>query len=104
MQLNEHSLVAPSEDENRSCECAGNREDGVYIPGAPAESVPRETNNANDHIGNEYTGQSEENVVCRRLAQSEFTMEATHLSRDPISRNPGTIPGTVEADVEVTLQ
>lgn len=68
MQLNEHSLVAPSKDENGSGERAGDGEDGVHVPGAPAESVPCETNDTNDHISNEHTGQSEEDVVCRSFS------------------------------------
>jgi hypothetical protein len=104
VQLDEYSLLAPSEDENRSCECARDREDGIYIPGAPAESVPRETNDANDHIGNEHAGQSKEDVVYKRLGQLKITVHTPYLSRDPTLRNLGTIPSRAEANAEVTLQ
>lgn len=104
MQLNEHSLIAPSKDKNGRCERSGDGEDGVHVPGASAESVPSETNDANDHVGDEYAGQSEEDVVCRRSVYLTISMRLTHLLRDPSLCNLGTIPSRAEANAVATLQ
>jgi hypothetical protein len=50
-------------DENGCDERSGYCENGEDIPRAPAEAVPRKTNDANDKVGNEDDGQDDEDVV-----------------------------------------
>lgn len=64
MQLDEHPLVASSEDEDGCREGAGDGEYRIHVPGALPEPVPRETDDADDNVRNEHASQREEDVIC----------------------------------------
>jgi hypothetical protein len=61
--LNEDSVVALGLYEYRGDEGSRYGEDGEDIPGALAETMPRQTNDADNDVGDKDYGQDEEDIV-----------------------------------------